>query len=176
VVTIGSMSKAYWAGLRIGWVRASAELVQRLAIARAALDIGSPVVEQLVAAELLARAQEVMPARRAAVRARRDTLARALRHHLPEWRFATPAGGLTLWVELGEPRSSALAAIADRHGLRLAAGPRFGADGAFERHLRVPFSLPEPELETAAERLAVAWRAVTEGAPAGTPAPPALVA
>jgi DNA-binding transcriptional MocR family regulator len=176
VVTIGSMSKAYWAGLRIGWVRASAELVQRLAIARAALDIGSPVVEQLVAAELLARADEVMPARRAAVRGRRDTLARALRDHLPEWRFATPAGGLTLWVELGAPRSSALAAIADRHGLRLAAGPRFGADGAFERHLRVPFSHPEPDLEAAAERLAVAWRAVTEGAPGSTTAPPALVA
>ena len=43
------MSKAFWAGLRIGWVRATPALVQRLAAARAALDIASPVLEQLVA-------------------------------------------------------------------------------------------------------------------------------
>ena len=78
---------------------------------------------------------------------------------LPEWRFTRPAGGLSLWVELDAPRSTALAAIADRHGLRLAAGPRFGVDGAFERFLRLPFSLPAPVLEDATARLAVAWRA-----------------
>jgi len=44
--------------------------------------------------------------------------------------------------------------------VRLAAGPRFGLDGAFERRLRLPFNLPEPVLAEAVERLAVAWRAV----------------
>ena len=78
-----------------------------------------------------------------------------------------PAGGLSLWVELDAPRSTALAAIADRYGLRLAAGPRFGVDGAFERFLRLPYSLPEPVLEEAAARLAVAWRAVTRAGAAG---------
>ena len=60
--------------------------------------------------------------------------------------------------------------------MRLAAGPRFGVDGAFERFTRLPYSLPAPILEDAASRLAVAWRAVTEsGAPTIEPAP-ALVA
>ena len=176
VIAIGSMSKAFWAGLRIGWVRASPDLVHRLAIARSALDISGSVIDQLVAAELLARAEEVLPRRREVVRARRDALAAALAEHLPEWRFALPAGGLSLWAELDAPRSSALAAIADRHGVRLAAGPRFGVDGAFERFVRLPYSLPEPQLEEAAARLAVAWRAITEGAPAGAISAPALVA
>ena len=142
VITIGSMSKAFWAGLRIGWIRANPALIGRLAAARAALDISSPVLEQLIAVELLANAEAVMARQREAARARRDAFAAALRAELPEWRFAVPAGGLSLWVELDAPRSTALAAIADRYGLRLAAGPRFGVDGAFERFLRLPFSLP----------------------------------
>jgi DNA-binding transcriptional MocR family regulator len=176
VITIGSMSKAFWAGLRIGWIRANPALVQRLASARAALDISSPVLEQLIAVELLAGAEDVLTRQRAGARARRDTFAAALRETLPAWRFRLPGGGLSLWVELDAPRSTALAAIADRHGLRLAAGPRFGVDGAFERYVRLPFSLPEPVLEDAAARLSLAWRAVTEsGATAATLAP-ALVA
>ncbi|MBI5105744.1 MAG: PLP-dependent aminotransferase family protein [Solirubrobacterales bacterium] len=175
VVTVGSMSKAFWAGLRIGWVRASPTLVQRLAAARATVDLSSPVVEQLVATELLRDAAPVLERQRAAARARRDVLVAALREHLPGWRFAVPDGGLSLWVELDASRSSALAALADRHGVRVAAGPRFGVDGAFERFVRLPFALPEDVLEDAVPRLAAAWRAVTDGASAG-PATPALVA
>src|SRR4051812_6794941 len=53
VVSIGGMSKAYWGGLRIGWVRASAPMVQRLAAIRVGVDMASPVLEQLVAVRLL---------------------------------------------------------------------------------------------------------------------------
>ena len=80
-------------------------------------------------------------------------------------------------MTLDAPRSSALAAVADRHGVRVAAGPRFGVDGAFERHVRLPFNLPEPALEEAVERLAVAWRAVApEAGDTGAGAAPPLVA
>src|SRR4051794_36604127 len=178
VLTIGSMSKAYWAGLRIGWIRASPTLGQRLALARATVDLASPIIEQLVAVELLRDAEPLLRARRDGLRARRDALAAAVRATLPAWRFAVPAGGLSLWVELDAPRSSALAAVADRHGVRVAAGPRFGVDGAFERRVRLPFNLPEPVLAQAVERLALAWRTVapdTDGA-AGDGAIPALVA
>jgi DNA-binding transcriptional MocR family regulator len=176
VITIGSMSKTFWAGLRIGWVRASPALVLRLAAARAALEISSPVLEQLIAVELRAGADAVLERQRAGARERRDLFAAALRDHLPAWRFELPRGGLSLWVELDAPRSTALAAVADRHGVRLAAGPRFGVDGAFERFTRLPYSLPAPVLDDAASRLAVAWRAVTEsGVPTTEPAP-ALVA
>src|SRR3954451_4278398 len=169
VLTIGSMSKAYWAGLRIGWIRASPTLVQRLALARATVDLVSPIIEQLVAVELLRDAEPLLRARRDGLRARRDALAAAVRATLPAWRFAVPAGGLWLWVELDAPRSSALAAVADRHGVRVAAGPRFGVDGAVERRGRLPVHLPADVLVEAAARLAVAWRGVSEGAPAGPP-------
>ncbi|RQX14597.1 GntR family transcriptional regulator, partial [Micromonospora chalcea] len=56
VISIGGMSKPYWGGLRIGWVRASAPQVQRLAAARVGVDMASPVLDQLVAVHLLAEA------------------------------------------------------------------------------------------------------------------------
>jgi DNA-binding transcriptional MocR family regulator len=175
VITVGSMSKTFWAGLRIGWVRAHPALIQRLAAARAVLDISSPVLDQLMAVELLAAAEPILARQREAASARRDALATALHAHLP-WQFTLPTGGLCLWADLGAPRSTALAAMADRYGVRLAAGPRFGVDGAFERFIRLPFSLPEPVLEDATSRLALAWHAVTESGFVATEREPALVA
>jgi DNA-binding transcriptional MocR family regulator len=154
VVSIGGMSKGYWGGLRIGWVRASAPMVQRLAAIRVGVDMASPVLEQLVAVRLLRQAATIVPARRTQLRQRRDTLVEALHQMLPEWTFPIPPGGVMLWAELDGPVSSALARAAEDVGVRLAPGPRFGLDGTLERFLRLPFSLPEDELIEAVRRIA----------------------
>jgi DNA-binding transcriptional MocR family regulator len=154
VVCIGGMSKPYWGGLRVGWVRASAPFVQRLAALRVGVDMASPVLDQLVAVHLLARADVIVPARQTQLAAQRDAVAAALREALPEWRFTLPSGGVTLWAELDGPISSALARAAEEVGVRLAPGPRFGVDGTLERFLRFPFTLPAAELIDAVKRLA----------------------
>src|SRR5262249_55556982 len=61
----GSMSKGFWGGLRIGWIRAAPATIVRLLAARGTLDLASPVIEQLVAAELLRQADEILPRQRA---------------------------------------------------------------------------------------------------------------
>ncbi|GAA4716961.1 MocR-like transcription factor YczR [Phytohabitans rumicis] len=154
VVSIGGMSKPYWGGLRIGWVRASAPLVQRLAALRVGVDMASPVLDQLVAVHLLERADVIVPARRAQLAEQRDALVVAMERELPEWRVTVPRGGVTLWVELDGPISSALSRAAEEVGVRLAPGPRFGVDGTLERFLRLPFTLPAADLEDAVKRLA----------------------
>ncbi|MEV6599487.1 PLP-dependent aminotransferase family protein [Actinoplanes sp. NPDC051346] len=154
VVSIGGMSKAYWGGLRIGWVRASAPLVQRLAALRVGVDMASPVLEQLVAVHLLAQAPEIVAARRRQLAFRRDALIEALREHLPEWRCFVPGGGVTLWAELDGPISSALSRAAEDVGVRLAPGPRFGLDGTLERFVRLPFTLAADDLTEAIRRIA----------------------
>ena len=154
VVSIGGMSKAYWGGLRIGWVRASAPLVQRLAAIRVGVDMASPVLEQLVAVRLLRQSTEIVAARRAQLRFRRDALVGVLREMLPEWRFFVPSGGATLWAELDGPISSALSRAAEDVGVRLAPGPRFGLDGTLERFIRLPFTLPADDLVEAIRRIA----------------------
>ncbi|WIM98165.1 PLP-dependent aminotransferase family protein [Actinoplanes oblitus] len=154
VMSIGGMSKAYWGGLRIGWVRASAPMVQRLAAIRVGVDMASPVLEQLVAVHLLSQAGTIVEARRAQLRFRRDALVTALREQLPEWRFVVPGGGVTLWAELDGPISSALSRAAEDVGVRLAPGPRFGLDGTLERFLRLPFTLAADDLVEAVRRIA----------------------
>ncbi|MFF5172123.1 PLP-dependent aminotransferase family protein [Micromonospora sp. NPDC000089] len=154
VISIGGMSKPYWGGLRIGWVRASAPQVQRLAAARVGVDMASPVLDQLVAVHLLADAPAIVAARRAQLAVQRDALVDALHRRLPDWRSYPPRGGVTLWVELDGPISSALARAAEEVGVRLAPGPRFGLDGTLERFLRLPFTLPAADLVEAVDRLA----------------------
>ncbi len=154
VISIGGMSKPYWGGLRIGWVRASAPLVQRLAALRVGVDMSSPVLDQLVAVQLLARADTIVGARIAQLTEQRDALLAALASVLPAWRVTVPRGGVTLWAELDGPVSSALARAAEEVGVRLAPGPRFGLDGTLERFLRLPFTLPAADLTEAVHRLA----------------------
>ncbi|MEV4809975.1 PLP-dependent aminotransferase family protein [Micromonospora avicenniae] len=154
VISIGGMSKPYWGGLRIGWVRASAPQVQRLAAARVGVDMASPVLDQLVAVHLLAEAPAIVAERRAQLTVQRDALLGALAERLPDWRVTVPRGGVTLWAELDGPISSALARAAEEVGVRLAPGPRFGLDGTLERFLRLPFTLPAAELVDAVGRIA----------------------
>jgi hypothetical protein len=57
-------------------------------------------------------------------------------------------------VELDHRSSSAMAEQAGAYGLRLAAGPRFGVEGALERYLRLPFVVPSDQVDEAVLRLA----------------------
>ncbi|RRO13109.1 PLP-dependent aminotransferase family protein [Saccharopolyspora rhizosphaerae] len=167
-ITIGSAGKSFWGGLRLGWIRAGEEFVQRLVLGRAAVDLGTPVLEQLVLAELLDDAEAILARRRVESRERLDVLVGAVREHLPEWRFRVPDGGLSLWCDVGEPIASRLAVAAEAHGLRLAPGARFSVNGSLERWIRLPYTLPGEQLVEAIQRLAAAAGSVRPG-PAPNP-------
>ncbi|MEU6991026.1 PLP-dependent aminotransferase family protein [Streptomyces sp. NPDC046465] len=157
LITIGSMSKTHWAGLRIGWLRAPAQLVTELAGQRVATDMGGSVLDQLLALDLLDRADELLPTRLAELRVRRAALAATLAEHLPEWSWRLPPGGLSLWVDLGEPVGSALAERALAHGVRIESGSCFATDpGVFEQRLRIPYTASPDTLREAVRRLATA--------------------
>jgi DNA-binding transcriptional MocR family regulator len=161
VLTIGSMSKSFWGGLRVGWIRAERATIATIAALRPSVDMGTPVLEQFAAARLLARRDELLPERREILRVRREFLLSLLDRHLPDWESGPGVGGMSLWVRLPAPMSTALSAAASRMGLELPAGPRFGVDGTLERFVRVPYALPEDELSAAIELLARAWHSVT---------------
>jgi DNA-binding transcriptional MocR family regulator len=178
LITVGSASKTFWGGLRIGWVRARRPMIDRIARARASMDISTSVLDQLVTQHLMDNIEAVLSRRLPMLRSARDHLCSLMAQHFPSWRTRVPLGGLSLWVDLGAPVSSTLVSAAARHGVLLAAGPRFGLDGAFERCIRLPYTLPEPKLDLAMERLAAAWLALPAAAPSspGWPSTPAEVA
>ena len=168
VLTIGSMSKSFWGGLRIGWIRAEPATLATIAAIRSSVDLGTPILEQLTAARLLTIRDAVLPERRELLLARRAHLVELLARRLPDWRPGPGRGGMSLWVQLPAPMSTALSAAASRLGLDLPAGPRFGVDGTLERFIRVPYALPEPQLEAAVEVMARAWQSITGVAAAET--------
>ncbi|MBH1936974.1 PLP-dependent aminotransferase family protein [Streptomyces sp. AV19] len=178
VVTVGSASKSFWAGLRIGWVRAAPEVIRSLVAARPYADLGTPVLEQLAVAWLLEGGgwDAAVAVRRDEVRASRDAVVDALERRLPDWEFGVPRGGLTLWVRTGGLSGSRIAQVGERLGVRVPSGPRFGVDGAFEGYVRLPFTVAAPVADEAVARLAEAARLVATGAPVAVDAPRTFVA
>lgn len=153
VISLGSAGKRFWGGLRIGWIRADEQTIAALARIRVTLDLATPILEQLAVATLLEN-DVGGDDRRALLRDRRDRLLGLLARHLPHWHVPVPPGGMTLWAEMPRPEATALAAMAQGAGLRIAPGPRFGIDGAFERFVRLPFTLTEAQLDEGVTRLA----------------------
>jgi DNA-binding transcriptional MocR family regulator len=160
VVTVGTTSKSFWGGLRVGWLRADPDQVGALAAAVTRTQLGTPVLEQLAVCHLLDGAEALLAAHRERLRGQRDALVRALGEQLPAWRVRVPDGGLVLWCELPSRTSSALVSAAADRGLRLAAGPRFGQGAAFEDRLRLPYTQPVDVLQRAVALLAEADAAV----------------
>ncbi|MCU1514953.1 MAG: PLP-dependent aminotransferase family protein [Microbacteriaceae bacterium] len=162
-VLIGSVGKTIWGGVRIGWIRAERQLIQKLVRARSAGDLGTPIVEQLIVTQLLGQYDEILEVRREQLRRGRDHLEAAIARTFPDWRMPHIDGGLTAWINLGQPISSQLTLAARNEGLLLAAGPRFGIDGAFDRFLRIPISYPAAETDRAVAALAAAWQSLSRG-------------
>ncbi len=175
-LTIGGVSKSFWGGLRVGWLRApSATDVAGLVEARHSLDLGTPVIDQLAVVELLRGSTQDLGVRRAMLVQQRDALVSALRERLPQWRFRVPDGGVNLWCELPVPRASAVVRAAERHGVWLSGAGQFGVDGGFESFVRIPYILPPDELGEAVSRLERAWSEALVG-PSGPEAPRSLIA
>lgn len=158
IITLGSGGKSFWGGMRIGWIRASARTIASLIQIRDTLDLGSPVLEQLAAIHLFNEADNFLPGRRQMLRQHRDACGEAIRALFPDWKITVvPEGGLSWWIELPKPLATVFAASAESIGIRIGAGPRFGTEGAFERYLRLPFTLEPAQMRTALERLKPIW-------------------
>ncbi|MEA5454445.1 PLP-dependent aminotransferase family protein [Sinomonas sp. JGH33] len=153
VVTVGGLGKLAWGGLRVGWIRAGRTFIARLAQSRTSMDLGTPVFEQLVAVELMAREADLVAERRARLSEGLATMRSALAEHFPAWTIPDPEGGLALWIDCAPWSSSELVLGARDEGLALTAGPRFGLHGAFEHRLRLPFTESPATIRDAVEAL-----------------------
>lgn len=167
-VLVGSVGKTIWGGLRVGWIRADRPLLRKLLAVRPPNDLGTPILDQLIVANVFDRMDDVIAFRGAQLRTGRDHLEALLADAFPEWHVPHVAGGIATWVGLGAPISSQLALAARAQGLIVAAGPRFGIDGAFERFLRLPICLPTDVLDASVAALARAWRSLS-GVPVTDP-------
>ncbi|HEJ8621221.1 TPA: PLP-dependent aminotransferase family protein [Klebsiella michiganensis] len=162
VITIGSAGKSFWGGLRIGWIRASSRTIASLVQARDSLDLGSPLLEQLACCWLLENEHRLLPSRRAMLATRRNMCGTLMAEYFPHWRFTPPEGGLSFWVELPGMLATLFSVRAESRGIHIGTGTRFGLAGAFDRYLRLPFTLSDDELRSAFTTLQPLWHSLTE--------------
>ena len=163
VLTIGSLSKLMWSGLRVGWIRAAEPMIDRLARVKSAMDLGSPILTQAIATRLVGATAIARHLRQQQLKPRRNVLTRLLREQLPEWTFRVPTGGLFLWVQLPDGDTREFAQVALRHGVLILAGPTMSAQEQYARFLRLPFLAPADTLQQGITRLAAAWRQYQAG-------------
>jgi DNA-binding transcriptional MocR family regulator len=175
VLSIGSLSKAVWGGLRIGWIRAPAPVAERLARHKALVDLGSPVLDQALATRLLPRLPELAATRSATARRRLGHLSGLLRERLPQWRWEQPTGGSALWIALPDTDAQVFSQVARRHGVELVAGRSTDPSGAHDAYIRLPFTYPIDLLTEVVDRLVRAWSELRRhGAPPSDAAGPVV--
>ena len=162
IIVVESVSKWAWAGLRIGWLRADPVLVRRLRGARQLADQSTSVPGQLIALDLIARAEELRRANSRIHQERLHLLQRLMAEHLPDWRVEPPRGGLSLWVALPLGSAEALARVAATHGVSIAGSAAFAASVSSDDHIRIPFTAPDDVLVEGIRRLGEAWREYRE--------------
>ena len=157
VVTVGTLSKLVWAGLRVGWLRAPESMIARLARIKTACDIGSAFPSQAIAVETLSNLDSFISLRRSSLTSQRDRLCALLHHHLSFWTWQSPSGGAFLWVQLPYGDAQSFHQWALRYGVIVTPGTTMSISGQHIDFIRISFSLGLEYLNLGVERLAQAW-------------------
>jgi DNA-binding transcriptional MocR family regulator len=149
VIYLGSFSKIFASGVRVGWVLAPPGVKEKLVMASEATTLCPVALSQYVVAEFLAHHpwQEQVKVFRELYRARRDACLDALAASFPAGSSWThPTGGFYIWVTLPEGvDAKAMLPRAIQGRVAYVPGVGFYADGQGRRNLRLAYSLPEPD-------------------------------
>lgn len=148
VISIGSFSKTVWGGLRVGWVRASQQITERLHASPTAGIVTPSALDELIALDILGQMDAIIARRCRILRTNLDAVHAGL-HKIENVTWQPQSGGLTLWLELLRHRPRTVIETCRQRGLLLAPVEGFTPDGHDTRHLRVPITAAPDQLETA---------------------------
>lgn len=149
VIYLGSFSKTFAPGLRVGWVLAPHAVREKLVLANEGSTLNPPVFNQLVVSRYLQKFdwQNQIKAYRHTYAERRDAMLAALEAHMPEGTTWThPTGGFYVWVTLPEGfDTAAMLPRAVTARVAYVPGTAFYHDGLGSRQMRLSFCFPTPE-------------------------------
>jgi 2-aminoadipate transaminase len=149
VVYLGSFSKTFAAGLRVGWALAPHAVREKLMLAAESATLCPPTLNQMIVSRYLAthdwRGQ--IKSFQQAYRDRRDALISALEQYLPQGcSWTVPDGGFFVWLTVPEGvDTKAMLPRAVTARVAYVSGTGFYADGLGSRQMRLSFCYPTPE-------------------------------
>ncbi|MBR4775276.1 MAG: diaminopimelate epimerase [Bacteroidales bacterium] len=146
---LGSFSKIFAPGFRLGWIIGPEELLEQIYVCKQCLDLCPPVFDQYLATEFLTSGALDRNLKKTVelYRHRRDKMLALLEKYMPEGvTWTHPEGGLFLWLTL--PESIDAVALYDRAldaGVAYVAGSFFYTDGSHRNTMRLNYSFIEEE-------------------------------
>ncbi len=159
VVTIGSFNKPYWGGLRLGWMSVHESLVSSLVRVKSRMDSGASVPAQLILDRLLAEHTSIIEGRRDSLTATRDLVTRLIAQASLHWKIEGAPVGPTMWVRLPVADSSGFVDYTFSHGVSVAYGGDFRADGRSSPHIRLSLTNGLAVTRVGVEALLSLWGA-----------------
>ncbi len=157
VIHLGSFSKIFAPGFRLGWAIANPEILDKIYVCKQSLDLCPPILDQYVAAEFLGsgRLDENLKKSIALYKGKRDHLLMLLEEYMPEnVRWTLPEGGLFLFLTL--PEGFDAVKFYDKAldaGVAYVAGEFFHPDGSGKNTMRLNFSFMTHDRMTEGIRL-----------------------
>ena len=157
VIYLGSFSKTFAPGLRVGWVVAPHGIREKLVLASEAAILSPSSFSQMILAEYFESHdwKRQIDTFRGLYRERRDAMVEALAQYAPEIPHTTPTGGFYLWLSLPEGLDSKeMLPRAVKELVAYTPGTAFYANGDGRANLRLAFCYPEPSfIEEGIKRL-----------------------
>ncbi|HOO69297.1 MAG TPA: PLP-dependent aminotransferase family protein [Bacteroidales bacterium] len=158
-VLLGTFSKTFVPGFRLGWIMAPVNIIERLEIVKQSMDLCAPVFNQFIAARFMKKGYYDKNIERVKInyRNKRDSMIAAFEKYMPEGvTWTNPEGGLFLFVTLPEGYDSTeLFKIAVKENVAFVIGEAFHCDGSGKNTLRINFSyMEESRAEEGIRRLA----------------------
>lgn len=149
VFSVRTFSKVLAPGLRVGWVDAHPDIVEKMIAAKQAMDTCTNLPGQLVASEFLAGGHlpSHLDSLRTLYRTRKHAMQSQLQEHLAGIaRWTDPEGGFFLWLTLdGDVDTNRLFEVALAEGVAFIPGSALSASGGFTNALRLCFASTSPE-------------------------------
>jgi 2-aminoadipate transaminase len=168
-IVLGSFSKVVTPGLRLGWICAAKDVMEKLIVAKQSSDLHSNYLSQRAVYQYLIDNdldEHILNIRKVYKR-QRDLMVSMIEEHFPQdIKCTKPEGGMFLWVTLPEKLSSLqLFKLATEENVAFVPGKAFYVDVGGDNTLRLNFSNSDEEkIEEGIKRLAkVIKRALTEG-------------
>ncbi|MBS3806777.1 MAG: PLP-dependent aminotransferase family protein [Bacteroidales bacterium] len=161
VITLGTFSKTFAPGFRLGWAIAHQEIIDKMVIAKQSMDLCTPTFNQKIAARAIKKGlfDENLKKTVAQYHSKRDNMLRAFREYMPEGvTWTEPEGGLFLFLSLPEHMDAEkLFHKAIEKNVAYVMGSVFHCDGSGKNTMRINFSyVPEDKAREGVQRLAEA--------------------